>query len=107
MLQFPTSTKLIPTSLLLPIQWPPSDEFLLANEESQLQDKIDFQLVYGYRTMNHAEVYNEISKINSNLIVIGKTVVENEKEEFDNEADDDDADNAEESEGDEFEQETG
>ncbi|PWA86523.1 hypothetical protein CTI12_AA140470 [Artemisia annua] len=90
MLQFPTSTKLIPTSLLLPIQWPPSDELLLAIEESQLEDK-----------------YNEIRKINSNLIVMGKTFVETEKEEFDNEADDDDADNAEESEGDEFEQETG
>ena len=51
--------------------------------------------------------YNEIRKVNSNLIVIGKTFVETEKEEFDNEADDDDADNAEESEGDEFEQETG
>lgn len=51
--------------------------------------------------------YNDIRKINSNLIVIGKTTVENGKEDFDNDADDDDADNAEESEGDEFEQETG
>lgn len=50
---------------------------------------------------------NEIRKMNSNLIVIGKTINENDKEEFDNEADDDDADNAEESEGEEFEQETG
>lgn len=50
---------------------------------------------------------NEIRKMNSNLIVIGKTTNENDKEDFDNEADDDDPDNAEESEGEEFEQETG
>ena len=49
---------------------------------------------------------NEIGKTNSNLIVIGKTTVDNDKEDFDNDADDDDADNAEESEGEEFEQET-
>jgi len=45
--------------------------------------------------------------MNSNLIVIGKTTNENDKEDFNNEADDDDADNVEESEGEEFEQETG
>lgn len=50
---------------------------------------------------------NEIRKMNSNLIVIGKTTVDNDKEDFDNDADDDDGDNAEESEGDDFEQETG
>lgn len=50
---------------------------------------------------------NEIRKANSNLIIIGKTSVENDKEDFDNDADDDEGDNAEESEGDEFEQETG
>lgn len=44
--------------------------------------------------------------MNSNLIIIGKTTNENDKEDFD-EADDDDPDNAEESEGEEFEQETG
>lgn len=37
---------------------------------------------------------------------MGRTTADNEKEEYDNEADDDDADNAEESEGEEFEQET-
>lgn len=43
------------------------------------------------------------------LPVIGKPVVDNHQEEDDNEADDDDddADNAEESDGEEFEQETG
>lgn len=50
---------------------------------------------------------NEIRKFNSNLTIIGKTRVDNDKEEFDNDADDDDADNADESEGDEFDQETG
>ncbi|KAI3763162.1 hypothetical protein L1987_53613 [Smallanthus sonchifolius] len=92
MTQYPTSTRLIPTSLLLPPQWPlpHSEELLLAIEESEFVEKC-----------------NDIRKINSNLIVIGKTTVENDKEDFDNEADDDDADNAEESEGDEFEQETG
>lgn len=50
---------------------------------------------------------NEIRKTNSNLVVIGKTTVDNDKEDFDNDPDDDDVDNAEESEGDEFEQETG
>lgn len=44
--------------------------------------------------------------MNSNLIIIGKTTNENDKEDFDD-ADDDDPDNAEESEGEEFEQETG
>jgi len=49
---------------------------------------------------------NEIKNLNSNITVIGKTKVDNDKEDIDNEAEDDDeADNAEESEG-EFEQET-
>lgn len=49
---------------------------------------------------------NEIKKLNSSVVVIGKTKLDNDKEEIDNDAeDDDDADNAEESEG-EFEQET-
>lgn len=48
---------------------------------------------------------NEIRKIDNNQTVIGKTALEMDKEDFDNDADD--ADNAEESEGDEFEQETG
>lgn len=50
---------------------------------------------------------NEIRKMNSNIIVIGKTTVDNDKEDLDNDPDDDDVDNVEESEGDEFEQETG
>ncbi|KAL6318569.1 hypothetical protein AAG906_000647 [Vitis piasezkii] len=92
MTQYPWSTNTIPTSFLLPSQWPHphSDELLLAMEESDFDDKC-----------------NEITKINSNLVVIGKPAADNDKEDLDNDADDDDPDNAEESEGDEFEQETG
>ncbi|KAL9372714.1 hypothetical protein Peur_034958 [Populus x canadensis] len=91
MTQYPVSTRTIPTSYLLPSQWPQpqSEELLLAMEESDFEDKC-----------------NEIRKDDSNLAVIGKTTVDNDKEEYDNDADDDDADNAEESEGEEFEQET-
>uniref|UniRef100_A0A166DLQ6 Uncharacterized protein n=1 Tax=Daucus carota subsp. sativus TaxID=79200 RepID=A0A166DLQ6_DAUCS len=53
------------------------------------------------------EQCNEIRKMNSNIVVIGKTTVDNDKEDLDNDPDDDDADNVEESEGEEFEQETG
>ncbi|KAJ6882291.1 hypothetical protein NC651_028788 [Populus alba x Populus x berolinensis] len=91
MTQYPVSTRTIPTSYLLPSQWPQpqSEELLLAMEESDFEDKC-----------------NEIRKGDSNLAVIGKTSVDNDKEEYDNDADDDDADNVEESEGEEFEQET-
>ncbi|XP_028781808.1 uncharacterized protein LOC114753578 [Neltuma alba] len=92
MTQYPSSTRTIPTSFLLPSQWPQphNEELLLAMEESEFEEKC-----------------NEIRKTNSNLIVIGKSTTDNDKEEFDNDADDDDADNGEESEGEEFEQETG
>ncbi|CAL0305115.1 unnamed protein product [Lupinus luteus] len=92
MTQYPLSTRTIPTSFFLPSQWPQphNEELLLAMEESDFEEKC-----------------NEIKKINSTIVVIGKTTNENDKEDFDNEADDDDADNAEESEGEEFEQETG
>ncbi|KAL5718137.1 hypothetical protein ACHQM5_011073 [Ranunculus cassubicifolius] len=98
MLQFPSfmtqypSTNVIQTSVLLPSQWPTphNDEVALAMEESEADVK-----------------NNEIRKTNSNLVVIGKATVDNDKEDFDNEADDEDGDNAEESEGDDFEQETG
>ncbi|KAJ6672355.1 hypothetical protein OIU85_013679 [Salix viminalis] len=91
MTQYPVSTRTIPTSYLLSSQWPQpqSEELLLAMEESDFEDKC-----------------NEIKKGDSNLAVIGKTTVDNDKEEYDNDADDDDADNVEESEGEEFEQET-
>ncbi|KAI3673552.1 hypothetical protein L6452_39675 [Arctium lappa] len=91
MMQYPSSMRMIPTtSFLLTPQWPQpqSEELLLAIEESDFEDKCD-----------------EIRKINSNQIVIGKTMVDNDEEDLDN--DDDDADNAEESEGDEFEREIG
>ncbi|KAL1827835.1 hypothetical protein DCAR_0207041 [Daucus carota subsp. sativus] len=92
MLEYPWGTRLIPTSYLLLPQWPKphNDEALLAMEESAFEDKC-----------------NEIRKMNSNIVVIGKTTVDNDKEDLDNDPDDDDADNVEESEGEEFEQETG
>ncbi|KAF5743731.1 hypothetical protein HS088_TW08G00318 [Tripterygium wilfordii] len=91
MTQYPGSNRTIPTSFLLPSQWPQphSEELLLAMEESDFEEKC-----------------NEIRKINSNLIVIGKTHVDNDKEDYENDGDDEDADNADESEGEEFEQET-
>ncbi|MCL7028415.1 hypothetical protein MKW94_016663 [Papaver nudicaule] len=61
--------------------------------------------LYWYSYL-HAE-FDEIRKINIDIVVVGKTAVDNDKEDFDNDADDDDVDNAEESEGDDFEQETG
>ncbi|KAG0454980.1 hypothetical protein HPP92_023894 [Vanilla planifolia] len=96
MLQFPAfmrqfpSPPLLPSSTLLPLLASSSnDEMLLAMEESELEDRL-----------------NEIRKANSNLPVIGKTA-HDYKEEIDAEAEDEDADNLEESDGDEFEQETG
>ncbi|XP_021733548.1 uncharacterized protein LOC110700332 [Chenopodium quinoa] len=91
MTQFPSSERMIPASLLLQHQLAnaQNEDELLALEESEFLDKC-----------------NEIKKLNCNVVVIGKTKVDNDKEDIDNEAEDDDeADNAEESEG-EFEQET-
>jgi len=48
----------------------------------------------------------EIRKTNSNLVIIGKPAGDT-KEEYDAEVEDDDADNVEESDGDDFDQETG
>jgi hypothetical protein len=49
---------------------------------------------------------NEIRKTNSNLVIIGKPTGDT-KEEYDAEVEDEDADNVEESDGDDFDQETG
>ncbi|CAI0451557.1 unnamed protein product [Linum tenue] len=93
MTQYPWSTRTVPSSFLMSSQ-PPAQthtpEQLLAMEEDVYEEQL-----------------NEIQKTNSNLIVIGKTTVDNDKDEDDNDPDDDDADNADESEGEEFEQETG
>ncbi|CAN7089953.1 hypothetical protein IGI04_033601 [Brassica rapa subsp. trilocularis] len=93
MSQFPSSTKTIPASHLLPIQWPqpPNEEILLAMEEAEFEEKC-----------------NEIRKTSPSLPVVGKPVVDNQQEEDDDDEadDDDDADNGEESDGEEFEQET-
>ncbi|CAD5182602.1 uncharacterized protein LOC135584413 [Musa acuminata AAA Group] len=96
MLQFPAfmrqlpSPPLIPTSTLLPVAaHAQSDEDSLAVLESELEEK-----------------WSEIRKTNSNLPVMGRKIVDS-KEELDAGAEDDDVDNVGESEGDEFEQETG
>lgn len=59
MSQFPSSTKTIPASHLLPIQWPqpPNEEILLAMEEAEFEEKVyllllcilplEFQLITG------------------------------------------------------------
>ncbi|KAE9453786.1 hypothetical protein C3L33_14379, partial [Rhododendron williamsianum] len=113
MTQYPWSTRMIPTSFLLPAQWPqpPSDELLLAMEESDFEDKVIYDKPNSnslcHKLILQLRALNEIRKTNSNLIVIGKTSVENDKEDYDNDADDEEADNADESEGDDFEQETG
>ncbi|RLM78679.1 hypothetical protein C2845_PM12G19050 [Panicum miliaceum] len=96
MLQFPAlmrqwpSPPLIPASTLLPVPATShEDELLLAMAESDLEDKL-----------------NEIRKTNSNLVIIGKPTGDT-KEEYDAGVEDEDADNVEESDGDDFDQETG
>lgn len=50
MLQYPWSTETIPTSFLLPAQWPhpQSDELLLAMEESDFEEKVCTLNLYLY-----------------------------------------------------------
>lgn len=75
---------------------------------------LDFEKLFSPTTMISLDLSlndlwmqcSEIRKINSNLVVFGKTTADIDREDYDNDADDDDGDNAEESEGDEFEQET-
>ncbi|KAH7528403.1 hypothetical protein FEM48_Zijuj05G0068600 [Ziziphus jujuba var. spinosa] len=52
MTQYPWSTTTIPTSVLLPSQWPQphSDELLLAMEESDFEEKA-YGLTYVDRTL--------------------------------------------------------
>ncbi|KAM3226933.1 hypothetical protein ACQJBY_059100 [Aegilops geniculata] len=96
MLQFPAlmrqwpSPPLIPASTLLPVPaTTQEDELLLAMAESDLEDKL-----------------NAIRKTNSNLVIIGKPT-NDIKEEYDAEVEEDDVDNVDESDGDDFDQETG
>ncbi|XP_074577465.1 uncharacterized protein LOC141833857 isoform X1 [Curcuma longa] len=95
MLRFPafmrqmTSPPLIPTSTLFPVAaHAQNDVEALAILEAELEDKL-----------------SEIRKGNNNQTVIGKKVVDS-KEELEAGAEDDEADNVGDSEGDEFEQET-
>ncbi|XP_010519535.1 PREDICTED: uncharacterized protein LOC104798964 [Tarenaya hassleriana] len=92
MSQYPSSTRTIPTSFLLPLQWPQphNEEIFLAMEEAEFEEKC-----------------NEIRKMSPSLPVIGKPTIDNNQEEDDNDAEDDEADNAEDSDAEEFEQETG
>lgn len=134
MLQFPAlmrqwpSPPLIPASTLLPVPaTSQEDELLLAMAESDLEDKV---LCFSPFTCSFSSAspflrrrslktdasplflpflaaqLNEIRKANSNLVIIGKPTGDT-KEEYDAEVEDDDADNVEESDGDDFDQETG
>ncbi|CAH1433824.1 unnamed protein product [Lactuca virosa] len=95
----PLPSATLPTPAACSASPPPSPDFQPLRLEGMSDKGGD-----GYVKPRHGH-YNVIRKISSNLIVIGKTSIEIEKEDVNNDADD--ADNAEESEGDEFEQETG
>ena len=112
------------------------DEVLLAMAESDLEDKVLWSSPIPCPFSNHppsrplslpwpeptrcqwviddaslcftliVAQLNEIRKTNSHLIIIGKPTGDT-KEEYDAEVEDDDADNVEESDGDDFDQETG
>ncbi|KAG6554825.1 hypothetical protein Mapa_003408 [Marchantia paleacea] len=56
-----------------------NEEAILAQEEAEYEEKL-----------------SEVRNANSNLIPIGKTTPENEQEDYEPDAEDDDADNAEE-----------
>jgi hypothetical protein len=131
MRQWP-SPPLIPASTLLPVPATShEDELLLAMAESDLEDKVPLSIPFlqrslpsiplafrpthgmskGYLTLPSvspllAAQLNEIRKTNSNLVIIGKPTGDT-KEEYDAEVEDEDADNVEESDGDDFDQETG
>ncbi|KAJ3675768.1 hypothetical protein LUZ60_004810 [Juncus effusus] len=97
MLQFPAMMRqfpappLIPTTTLLPVvAVPQHEEMLLAMAESELEEKL-----------------NEIRKANSNVNVIGKVGSDQFKEEMEADGEDEEGDGVDESDGDEFEQETG
>ncbi|KAK8924183.1 hypothetical protein KSP39_PZI019389 [Platanthera zijinensis] len=78
------------------------------NQEASLKAAYLYRIRIRYRYVPDTRWthWNEIRKANSNLPVIGKTG-HDFKEEIDADAEDDDADNLEDSDGDEFEQETG
>lgn len=129
MLQFPAlmrqwpSPPLIPASTLLPVPaTTQEDELLLAMAESDLEDKV--LLPFPFLSVSFvptaprgsnagpalllalASQLNAIRKTNSNLVIIGKPT-NDIKEEYDAEVEEDDVDNVDESDGDDFDQETG
>jgi hypothetical protein len=130
MLQFPAlmrqwpSPPLIPASTLLPVPATThEDELLLAVAESDHEDKVPSasrahsssprsplhsshpRRVKGLTdAFLHADQLNEIRKTNRNMVIIGKPAGDVKEEDY-AEAEDDEADNVEDS--DDFDQETG
>ncbi|BBN13218.1 hypothetical protein MPTK1_6g01740 [Marchantia polymorpha subsp. ruderalis] len=64
-----------------------NEEAILAQEEAEYEEKVGFSLPLSL---------SEVRNANSNLIPIGKTTPENDQEDYEPDAEDDDADNAEE-----------
>lgn len=67
MTQYPLSTRMIPTSFLLPSQWPQphNEELLLAMEESEFEEKvISFPLLFA-STLIISRVQNGIVLLSS------------------------------------------
>ncbi|KAF1893134.1 hypothetical protein Lal_00015565 [Lupinus albus] len=80
MTQYPLSTRTIPTLFFLPSQWPQphNEERLLAIEESDFEEKKIEEAPDTIRNIVMSKC-NEIKKINSTIVVIGKTAHENDK----------------------------
>jgi Anaphase-promoting complex subunit 15 len=90
MRQFPT-TPLLPTTTLLPVvAVPQEEEMLLSMVESELEEKL-----------------NDVRKANSNLVIIGKASTESCKEEMEADGEDEEGEHVDESDAEDFEQETG
>ncbi|KAJ3687557.1 hypothetical protein LUZ61_016721 [Rhynchospora tenuis] len=97
MLQFPAmmrqfpATPILPTTTLLPVvAVPQEEEMLLSMAESELEEKL-----------------NDIRKAHSNLVIIGKAGSESYKEEMEADGEDEEGEHVDESDAEDFEQETG
>ncbi|XP_078156395.1 transcription termination factor [Carex rostrata] len=97
MLQFPAmmrqfpATPLLPTTTLLPVvAVPQEEEMLLSMAESELEEKL-----------------NDIRKANSNLVIIGKAGTDSYKEDMEADGEDEEGEHVDESDAEDFEQETG
>ncbi|KAF3323662.1 hypothetical protein FCM35_KLT12393 [Carex littledalei] len=96
MLQFPAmmrqfpATPLLPTTTLLPVvAVPQEEEMLLSMAESELEEKL-----------------SDIRKANSNLVIIGKAGTDSYKE-MEADGEDEEGEHVDESDAEDFEQETG